>query len=183
MRLACVYTSWIFARVAWRILAVWLPSSKTTFSQPSQREMYKWGSENWQYNHPSSGYAMKSQVLHTVWCNISGEAAGEIWNWSLLGVTPPGCSKSARDTPRLRAAGDPRWTLVTTVSRTPPGSKIMKTNSPNSNRGTLQAATKELTIWSCQLNSVAHRWSIMAHPTLRSPSLQHSHNDLSQFLP
>ena len=30
---------------------------------------------------------MKSQVLHTVWCNISGEAAGEIWNWSLLGTT------------------------------------------------------------------------------------------------
>ena len=29
---------------------------------------------------------MKSQVLHTVWCNTSGEAAGEIWNWSLLGV-------------------------------------------------------------------------------------------------
>ena len=29
---------------------------------------------------------MKSQVLHAVWCNIPGEAAGEIWNWSLLGV-------------------------------------------------------------------------------------------------
>ena len=29
---------------------------------------------------------MQSQVLHTVWCNISGEAAGEIWHWSLLGV-------------------------------------------------------------------------------------------------
>ena len=29
---------------------------------------------------------MKSQVLHTVWCNIAGEAAGEIWDWSLLGV-------------------------------------------------------------------------------------------------
>ena len=29
---------------------------------------------------------MKSQVLHTVWCNISGEVAGEIWYWSLLGV-------------------------------------------------------------------------------------------------
>ena len=29
---------------------------------------------------------LKSQVLHTVWCNISGRAAGEIWNWSLLGV-------------------------------------------------------------------------------------------------
>ena len=30
----------------------------------------------------------ESQVLHTVWCNISGKAGGEIWNWSaLLGVT------------------------------------------------------------------------------------------------
>ena len=29
---------------------------------------------------------MKSHVLHTVWCNIPGEAAGEIWSWSLLGV-------------------------------------------------------------------------------------------------
>ena len=29
---------------------------------------------------------MKSQVLHTVWCNMTGEATGEIWSWSLLGV-------------------------------------------------------------------------------------------------
>ena len=29
---------------------------------------------------------MKSQVLHTVCCYISGEAAGEIWHWSILGV-------------------------------------------------------------------------------------------------
>ena len=29
---------------------------------------------------------MKSQVLHTVWCDISGEAAGGIWHWSLVGV-------------------------------------------------------------------------------------------------
>ena len=29
---------------------------------------------------------MKNQVLHTVWCNIAGEAAGETWSWSLLGV-------------------------------------------------------------------------------------------------
>ena len=29
---------------------------------------------------------MKSQVLHTVWCNISSEAAGGNLNWSLLGV-------------------------------------------------------------------------------------------------
>ena len=29
---------------------------------------------------------MENHVLHTVWCNISGEAAGEVWNWSLLGV-------------------------------------------------------------------------------------------------
>ena len=29
---------------------------------------------------------MKSQVLHTVWCNMTGEATGEIWTWSLSGV-------------------------------------------------------------------------------------------------
>ena len=29
---------------------------------------------------------MKSQVLHTVWCFISGEAAGKIWCWSLSGM-------------------------------------------------------------------------------------------------
>ena len=29
---------------------------------------------------------MKSQVLHTVWCHISCEAAGEIWHRSLSGV-------------------------------------------------------------------------------------------------
>ena len=29
---------------------------------------------------------MKSQVLHTVWCNIFAVAAGEIWSWSLLRV-------------------------------------------------------------------------------------------------
>ena len=29
---------------------------------------------------------MKSQVLHTVWCYITGEAAGEIGDWSLLGL-------------------------------------------------------------------------------------------------
>ena len=38
---------------------------------------------------------MKSQVLLTVWCNISGEAAGEIWHWSLSGV------KGLRSTPCL----------------------------------------------------------------------------------
>ena len=26
------------------------------------------------------------KVFHAVWCNISGEFPGEIWNWSLLGV-------------------------------------------------------------------------------------------------
>ena len=29
---------------------------------------------------------MKSQVLHTVWCYVPGEAAGEICTWLLLGV-------------------------------------------------------------------------------------------------
>ena len=31
-------------------------------------------------------WAIKNRVLHTVWCNISGEAAGEIQQWSLLGA-------------------------------------------------------------------------------------------------
>ena len=37
-----------------------------------------WSSKNWYYNHLSSEYAMKCQVnvLHTVWCYISREAAG-----------------------------------------------------------------------------------------------------------
>ena len=29
---------------------------------------------------------MKSQILHTLLCSISVDAAGEIWSWSLLGV-------------------------------------------------------------------------------------------------
>ena len=29
---------------------------------------------------------MKTYFLHIVWCTISGEAAGEIWHWSLLWV-------------------------------------------------------------------------------------------------
>ena len=46
---------------------------------------------------------MKSQVLHTVWCGISGEAAGEIGDWSPLGVKglrPPSPSPCA--VPELR---------------------------------------------------------------------------------
>ena len=54
-----------------------LPSSKHTFSQQFDQKMYC---------HLSSEKAMKLQVLHTVWRNISGEAAGEIWNWTLLVV-------------------------------------------------------------------------------------------------
>ena len=38
--------------------------------------------------------AMKSQILHTVWCNITCEAAGGIWTWSLLRVK--GLSKKDR---------------------------------------------------------------------------------------
>ena len=47
-----------------------------------------WGNENKLIgsNHLSSEKAMKNRVLHTVCCHMSGEAAGETWNWSLLGV-------------------------------------------------------------------------------------------------
>ena len=51
------------------------------------REMPKWGSEKsvvWS-SFIWVSYEKLSR-LHTVWCNISGEAAGEVWNCSLLGV-------------------------------------------------------------------------------------------------
>ena len=35
---------------------------------------------------------MKNHVFHAVWCYISDEAAGEIWNWSLSGVRGFNCS-------------------------------------------------------------------------------------------
>ena len=67
-------------------LTLSLPSSKSTFSQPSKEkcisEVVRIGS----IIIFQSESAMKSKVLHTVWCNIPGEAAGEIWNWSLLGL-------------------------------------------------------------------------------------------------
>ena len=43
---------------------------------------------------------MKGQVLHTVWCNISGEAAEEIWHWSLLGV------KGLKDKKMVKRTGE-----------------------------------------------------------------------------
>ena len=64
-----------------------IPSSKGTCSQTFIRQIYEWCSENlvvqsffiWvSYEKPSSSY-------RTLLC--SGKAAGEIWNWSLLGVT------------------------------------------------------------------------------------------------
>ena len=63
-----------------------LPSSKSTFSQTSHWETHMWcivRIGNIIIFHVSQ--VMKIQVLRTVWCYISGEAAGEIWNWSLLG--------------------------------------------------------------------------------------------------
>ena len=52
------------------------------------RDIYRWGSERIGtiIIFRQIILAMKSQVLHTVWCNISAEAAGKIWKWPLLGV-------------------------------------------------------------------------------------------------
>ena len=63
-----------------------LPCSKSTFSNPLKENLCKWGSENcyWTIFHQRNPWW--SNVLHTAWCYISGEAAGEIWNWSLLEV-------------------------------------------------------------------------------------------------
>ena len=55
---------------------------------------------------------MKSQVLHTVWCNIYGEAAGENWHWSLFGVKGISavgyCVYSINRCPRISTAPESR---------------------------------------------------------------------------
>ena len=60
------------------------PSSKSKSSQPfiekCTSEVLRIGSIIMFHRHE---WDMKSQVLHTEWCYISGEAAGEIWNSSL----------------------------------------------------------------------------------------------------
>ena len=67
--------------------------------------MYKLGSENWH---------KKSQVLiHTVWCNITVEATGEIWTWSLLGVK--GLNNLERSAPYILT----RWLYVGSPKRLP----------------------------------------------------------------
>ena len=50
---------------------------------------------------------MKRQILHTVLCNIAGEAAGEFLDWSLLGV------KGLRELGWLRRQGDKNAGLST----------------------------------------------------------------------
>ena len=52
---------------------------------------------------------MKSQVLLTVWCNISAEAAGEIWHWSLF--SDPGARDRAGQHLRRFAVADPKLPL------------------------------------------------------------------------
>ena len=91
------------------LLTLSLPSSTRTFSEPFKeqciREVVRSGSII--ILHPSK--AMKS---HTMWCNITSEAAGEIWNWSLLGVKglkpwPNGPPSSSQIEPRSQR----RWSV------------------------------------------------------------------------
>ena len=51
---------------------------------------------------------MKSQVLHTAWCNITVEATREIWTWSLLGVKGLTLANALREsvTQRGRSCND-----------------------------------------------------------------------------
>ena len=58
--------------VKWTFATKWSPYYETRVSDPVCFRASEW--------------AMKSQVLHTVWCYISGEAGGGIWHWSFLGV-------------------------------------------------------------------------------------------------
>ena len=55
--------------------------------------MYKWCNENLAVQSCFIWVILKSQVLLTMWYNITGEAAGEIWTWSLglRGYEPRQC--------------------------------------------------------------------------------------------
>ena len=60
---------------------------------------------------------MKSQILHTVWGNISSKAAGEIGNWSLLGVKGL-CNALEKGTPpRSASSGMYYWSTRRYVSK------------------------------------------------------------------
>ena len=63
------------------------PQFKKYILKPCISIMYKWGTENWETNPPNLGKLWKAKFL--ILCNqcyISDEAAGEIWNWSMLRV-------------------------------------------------------------------------------------------------
>ena len=88
-------------------LTLSLPSSKSIFSQPSKEEFISEVVRIGTIIIFKFEQAMKSQVLHTVWCNITGEGTGEIWTWSLLEY--PGFQRFlalGELGPKSRAAGD-----------------------------------------------------------------------------
>ena len=61
-------------------------SSKRTFSQPFIEKCITEVVRNGSTLIFHLSKAMKSQILHTIWCTIFGAAAGEIWSWSVLGM-------------------------------------------------------------------------------------------------
>ena len=69
-------------------LTLSIASSKNTLSQPFIEKCISDAMRIWlnKFRFYPSIKAMKSQVLHTAWCYITGEAARQIWHWSLLGV-------------------------------------------------------------------------------------------------
>ena len=71
---------------------------------------------------------MKSQLLHTLWCNITGEATGESWTWSLLGVK--GLKDSIFGIPLVEhGPGHPYLGILTQSSSSPPDSGPTRTTS------------------------------------------------------
>ena len=85
---SCIVMSKVFFTVKWvTILTLSLPNSKSKFSKPFKEkclsEVVRIGSII--VFHLSNLWNAKL-LITSVWCNISGEAAGETWSWSLLGV-------------------------------------------------------------------------------------------------
>ena len=95
---------------------------------------------------------MKSQVLHTVWCNITGEAAGEIWHWSLLAKklnTSPRygaslCLSPTQSSAQLKRSLHSTWNYVSTFTE-----RRTLTNGSDAIRITavVEAATDHWCVW------------------------------------
>ena len=116
-------------------------------------------------------HLLKSLRDRCIWCNISGEVAGEVWNWSLLRLKGSTCSSDQEDTYSTVYTAPSTslvmctWQPTGTLMWTPAGSSkhsnlllwvtsAMDTNVQSQNLGTANQATRPSELGSRQCWSV-----------------------------